>query len=120
MTEIVLEEGAGPISWERPDGTDIPAVADQPGYVSCIIAREVRIEPLDPHLGDCRIGQGKACIPDILGAAGTSGIADMRRECLRLVGILDIIIAGARCRAVAGPIECHCRQVNHSVPGRGR
>src|SRR5262245_61299495 len=92
--ELVLEESASPISWERSNRKDIPAAADQPGDVSSIVAGEIRIGPLDSQLGDCRIGQGKRSIPDILQAARARGVADVRRECFRLIDILDIQVAG--------------------------
>src|SRR5262245_3720 len=64
LTEIVLEGRARPISRERPNGTNIPPVADQAGDISSIVAGETRIGPFDPQLRDGRIVEGKRCVPD--------------------------------------------------------
>src|SRR5262245_7051801 len=77
-TEVVLEGSPSPISLERPDGKGMAAAADQPGDISSIVAGEIRIEPLHLQFDDCRIVEGKRCVPDILRAAGATGVADMR------------------------------------------
>src|SRR5206468_6752898 len=94
---------------------DMPAVADQPGHISSVVAGEIRIEPFDVFPGDCGIGQAEGRIPGIVGAAAMTRIAHMRREYIRHIGILDVVVTSV-CRAVAGPVECYRREVNDAVP----
>src|SRR5437773_943709 len=78
--EIIFEEIARPVSRKRADREEGLVVADPPRHIPSVIAGEVRIEPLDPCPGDSRIGKGERCIPGVLGAAGLTWIAQVRRE----------------------------------------
>src|SRR6266568_4544090 len=117
--EIIFEEIGRPVSRKRADREVLMAVADPPRHISSVIAGEARIEPLDPCPGDSRIGKGERCTPGVLGAAGLSWVAQVRREYVRHIGILGVEAACARYGAVPRPVECNRREVKHTVPVSG-
>src|SRR6266568_927841 len=117
--EIIFEEIARPVSRKRADREEVLAVADPPRHISSVITGEVRIKPLDPCPGDSGIGKGERCTPGVLGAAGLSWVAQVRREYVRHIGILGVEAACARYGAVPRPVECNRREVKHTVPVSG-
>lgn len=100
-SEVIFEGIARPISGKHSTREDMRAVADPSRHRSSVITGETRIGPFESFLGDCGIGKGESCVRGVLRAAGSTRIAQMCREYLRYIGILDVVAASAWCRAVS-------------------